>query len=567
MLSVSGINWEEIPLNKRIIEKINVDYNFPDIVSKIIISKSFNQEEIESVKNNIKISNPFLNKMDFIRGLELLNQSIERKEKIFVLGDYDVDGCVSTSLFVNFLKKLTHNISYYIPDRIRDGYGPTPNLINRILKKKPELIIMVDCGSNSKESINILNKNNINTLIIDHHEIYKPYPKSKILINPKKECDYNQYDYFSAATLTYFFIDSYIRKFKLKINFKRNLIYVLLSIITDVMPLRKTNRIIAINVLKNFNLKDNFIINKIFELKKLKKKFEIDDLGFLIGPILNSAGRLDNPNKVIELMITKNDKKKEKIIKELLLLNEKRKIIESNILTKFDYSKIRKLKENVIILCENNLNEGLIGIIASRIKEYFNKPCAVLTNSGTIYKGSARSTQEFNFGAIIKKAIDLDILVSGGGHNLAAGFTIKKEKIPFFKDFLNKMYLNKSSNSKKSFLSKISTHAINDKFFNQLQQCSPFGSENSNPLFLIEKIKVIKPIIQKDRYISCYIKSKSGKLLSAICFEILDSNLSRNLLNNKNEIDLIVQLKENNWNNRKKLQLIIVDMLEISNKA
>ena len=129
------------------------------------------------------------------------------------------------------------------------------------------------------------------------------------------------------------------------------------------------------------------------------------------------------------------------------------------------------------------------------------------------------------------------------------------------------MYLNKSSNSKKNFLSKISTHAINDKFFNQLQQCSPFGSENSNPLFLIEKIKVIKPIIQKDRYISCYIKSKSGKLLSAICFEILDSNLSRNLLNNKNEIDLIVQLKENNWNNRKKLQLIIVDMLEISNKA
>ena len=129
-----------------------------------------------------------------------------------IIGDYDVDGCIATSLFIRFLKKVNKSYSYYIPNRFKDGYGASLSVIKKLIEEKIELVIMLDCGSNSVQAVDYLNKNKIKTLIIDHHEIYKPYPKSTSLINPKKICDYNDLDYLCSSSLTYYFIDSFIKK-------------------------------------------------------------------------------------------------------------------------------------------------------------------------------------------------------------------------------------------------------------------------------------------------------------------------------------------------------------------
>ena len=566
MKSVSGKNWEEISVNNRQLEKIKIETDLFELISKIILYRNFDKSEILSIKNEIDIFNPFLQKKDFLQSFKTLHDVIENHGKILILGDYDVDGCISTSILIIFLRLLNLNPTYYIPNRIKDGYGANLKTIKKIIKNKPDLIIMLDCGSNSFESIKFLNSLDIKSIIIDHHEIYKPYPKTNNLINPKKNCDYNEYDYFCSAALTYFFIDLYIKKTKSNIDFKLYLTYVLIATVCDVMPLRKMNRLIAIKVLKSFNIKNYYVLNKIFELKEIKRPLTIEDFGYLIGPILNSAGRLKDPNIVVELIINENKKIKEKIIKDLILLNEKRKKVELNMIKEFDFNKIRN-SNNVIIEKSKNFNEGLIGLMANKLKDLFNKPSIVMAKSSDIYKASARSTTNFNIGKYIKNAIDMNFLINGGGHNLAAGFSIKENKIKDFHDYIEKSFSKNFKKISHKYASKISFNAINKKFIDNLDKLSPFGHGNENPKFLLENVKIVKPKIIKKRYISFFVKSHYTKIFPAISFDLLNSHLSKNILYNKNELTLVIEIKENVWNNKKNIQLIVSDIIVPSNKA
>ena len=218
MESVSGKYWEESKINKRIYEKIKSENNFTDIISKLILLKNFDKDEIFSINNKIELINPFFKIKDFENSYKTLKDTIEKKGKILLIGDYDVDGIVSTALFIKFLNILSYPYDFYIPDRLKDGYGASLNLVSKLIKKKPNLVIMLDCGSNSNETVNLLNINSINSIIIDHHEIYKPYPKTKNLINPKKKCDYENLNYLCTASITFFFIDYFLNKEKLKNN-------------------------------------------------------------------------------------------------------------------------------------------------------------------------------------------------------------------------------------------------------------------------------------------------------------------------------------------------------------
>ena len=560
MLSISGKNWIEIYKNKRLLEKLKLDHNFEEIIAEIILSRKFTELEILTINNDLNISNPFLNNGDFLKSSDILNQSLLNNDKIMIIGDYDVDGCVSTSLFVNFFKFIKANCSYYIPNRFNDGYGATRRLVEKLAKENPGLIIMLDCGSNSKDAVNYLNNKNIKSLVIDHHEMYRPYPKANVIINPKKECEYNEYDYFSTGVLSYFFLDFYIKKNKIKIDLQDKLILVLLTIICDVMPLRKINRVIALNVLKNFKINDNFLFREIFKIKGIKRKLEIEDLGFLVGPLLNSAGRLEDANIVVELLTNDDFSIKKKILNKLLLLNEKRKKIENNFFKKILTNEIKD--DKILILSDNLINEGIIGIIASKLQDLYDLPSIVLTKVGKIYKGSARSNLNFNIGLYIKEAIDKNIVLNGGGHNLAAGFTIHSDKLSLFKRFIFSKYKKKAVINQFNYISKISINAVNKKFLAKLSRAAPFGISNHNPNFLIDDVSIIKPKLLKDKYLTFFVKSSSGKTVPGISFSHLDTNVSKNILYNKNKMSLIVQMKEKQWNNKKSLQLIVLDIIK-----
>jgi len=562
MKSVSGKYWEESKINQRIYEKIKSENNFTDIINKLILLRNFDKEEIFTIDNKIELINPFFRIKDFENSYKALKETIEKKGKILIIGDYDVDGIVSTALFIKFLKILDYPYDFYIPDRLNDGYGASLSLINKLIKKKPNLVIMLDCGSNSKDTVDLLNLNGINSIIIDHHEIYKPYPKTKNLINPKKKCDYENLNYLCSASITYFFIDYFLNKEKLKNDFNVNLIYVLLATVCDVMPLRHINRIIAKNILQNFDFNKNYFFKKLFEISKINRPLNIEDLGFLIGPMINSSGRIGNPNKAVNLLIATENDLVDKLISDLIELNKKRKDIEENIIKSLDFSKINSENPDVIILILNSVNEGLIGILASKIKEYFNKPSIVFTQSGNCLKGSGRSTENFNMGQLIKLGIDKGIIKHGGGHNLAAGLLIEKNKFNEFKDYMNLSYKKIiKDNNIKEYVSKITLSAVNQSFYNELSLIEPFGSNNQNPVFLIENVTIVKSTIIKNKFVSCILGSKINKSVNAISFNLINSEISKYLLNYKKEIKILAQIKQNTWNNKKSLQLNILDVI------
>jgi single-stranded-DNA-specific exonuclease len=562
MISVSGKTWTQQKVNKNLVEKVKQDYGFSDIISQLIISRKYDLSEIYGIQNKQKIINLFKNDNDFQKASTILLEAIRNNENICILGDYDVDGVCATSLLIRYFNHINQKYFFYIPDRVNDGYGPSKKLFQKLLLKKPKLIIMVDCGSTANEAIAYLNQNKVKSIIIDHHEINKPYPKTNVIINPKKNFLNIEKTFLCATSLTYFFIDYLIKKSKSDFRLSNLLIYVLLATICDVMPLRKINKIIAQNTIDDFDLKDNVALNYIFEKFNLKKKISIDDLGFLIGPIINSGGRLNYPEYAVDLLSTDNKKIIKNRADKLIILNNKRKQIEQNILNKIDFEKIKKENKNIIIFCQNNLNEGLIGIIASRIKDYFNRPTIVITKSNNFLKASARSTPSFNFGILIKSLLDKNIIIKGGGHNMAAGFTMNKNNLKLLDNFIQNEYLKKIShlNEINKYDIELSASSINIKFLKEINKLGPFGNLNFLPTFLFKNVKIIKSQIVNNRHISAIIKPKIGSSIKAICFNCLNTNIGEHLLNNKNNINIIAQIYENFWNNKKSISLNIKDL-------
>ena len=563
MISVSERNWQEIKLNQNIVKKTQQLNNFSYIVSRLIVSRKFDQEEIYTIRNYLELPNKFSNNLDFINSSKLIENAINNKEKICILGDYDVDGSAATALLIKFFEKIKQPYLYYIPDRVKDGYGPSKKLFQKLIQKKIELVIMVDCGSTANEAVDFLNINKIKSLIIDHHEINKPYPKSNEIINPKKDNGYIEYDYLCATTLTYFFLEILAKKINCKINLRKYLIYVLLATVCDVMPLRKINRLISIIALKEFDIKENYLIKKIYNLSRKKNKISINDLGFLIGPILNAGGRLGKSTDATELLSTSNSKIIDDKSVKLIQLNEKRKKIELSILDTIDFKQIEINNEHIIVFYNPNINEGLIGIVASRLKDYFDKPSIVITNSNNLLKGSARSISSYNFGKAIKRALNSNIILNGGGHNMAAGFTLKKNNLNSFRKFINEDFLKYSSKTEFEFTydSEVSFSALNKEFSEDLKKLQPFGNGNPLPIFFLKKLTAIKPKILDNRHITCLLRSRTGKSINSICFNSVKTKVGEYLLNYKKDFNVVGQINENIWDNKKTLQLIIKDII------
>ena len=558
MISVSGNIWEEIKYNKQLSQKIKQDYKFNDILSKLIINRKFNREEIYSINNKIDIVNPFINNFDFEISKNLIIDFINSKKKILIVGDYDVDGSVATGLLIRLFNQIKHPYDYFIPDRVEDGYGISEKLFKKIKKKLTELIIIVDSGSKSYDTINYLNNLNIKTIIIDHHELVKPYPKSTSFINPKKNKNDDNSN-LCASALVYFLVDIIKKELSLINDCKSDLFLTALATVCDVMPLRGLNRNIvqkAFNEYKHINLD---FINYFYSKKRKSNKFNYDDLGYLIGPILNSGGRLNKSNLATKLIISTNKEEIKKISNQLIDLNDKRKQIEKKTIKKINLKDLILIKDKIIIIKDFTIPEGIIGIIASRFLEKFNKTTIVLTQSGNLIKGSTRSTSDINIGSIINNAVTKKILVNGGGHDMAAGFSLYKKNFNKFKNFLFEYNFTKTSINKK-YVSKISTSAINLKFLEDLDKLAPFGNHNKRPIFFVENLKIINSRIIDNLHIHCLLKDKKNKIFDSILFNSVNTNLGNCLLNYKKEINILCKFNLYGANNNK-ISTHIIDIV------
>ena len=329
------------------------------------------------------------------------------------------------------------------------------------------------------------------------------------------------------------------------------------------MPLRKLNRSIALNALIDFDLTKNLALSTLLNLNNKKNKININDLGYLIGPILNAGGRLGKSNYATELLSSDNVEIINKKSNCLISLNNRRKEIETLILDNINFKIIESENKDVIIYYNSNINEGLIGIIASRLKDHFNRPSIVITMSNELLKGSARSVYPYDIGRVIKCLSDEDIIIGGGGHKMAAGFTLNKDKFKDFEKYILNDFLKSGISNDHKFLydAEVSSLAFNVEFYNNIKKLEPFGNGNFLPIFLIRNLKIIKATVLNNKHISLILKSKTGFSIKSISFNSINTKIGECLMNYKNNLRVLGQINENIWNNKKILQLTIRDVI------
>ena len=367
-------------------------------------------------------------------------------------------------------------------------------------------------------------------------------------------------------------LNSFLRKSKwfIENNIKEpNLLdfldIVSLGTICDVVPLVGLNRAIVKQGLKILNQKKNLGLKTLIEICKIEKKASTYHLGYVLGPRINAGGRVGKCSHGANLLLNKDPKESFKIASELENFNKDRKKIEGELLNSVLNIVDKNLNDPVLILSGKNWHEGIIGIIASRLKDKFNKPTIIISLNNKIGKASARSVSGFDIGSTILAGVQDNILLKGGGHKMAGGFSIEVSKIEAFKNFIFKRFekkMNSLSNDNNLYLDAlISSSALNFEFFEKVDSLSPFGSGNPEPKFLLENLKVVKSFIVGEKHIKSILTSKDGSSIKTISFNSIGSDLGQFLLKNKtNTFNIAGKLSLNEWRGEKNVEFIIDDI-------
>ncbi|MBD1146221.1 single-stranded-DNA-specific exonuclease RecJ [Pelagibacterales bacterium SAG-MED28] len=576
-LSISGKNWILKKYNKEVLTFIKETFSLDEITSKLLSIRDIKKEEIDSFLNpSIKnfLPNPN-NLIDMEKSTLRTVEAISNNEKIGIFGDYDVDGASSTALLGNYFNELNLNYEIYIPDRKKEGYGPSIKSFTELLKKNVKIIFTVDCGTLSFEAINFAKEKEIDVIVLDHHQSEIKLPNAFSVINPNRLDDKSDLQYLCAAGVSFMFLVSLNRALRSKKWFNNNginepnlidyLDLVSLGTVCDVVPLIGLNRAIVKQGLKVIKLKKNLGLKTLLDLCKIESNPSIYHLGYLIGPRINAGGRVGKCSHGANLLLNKDPKNSFLLASELDQYNKERQLLEKDLLQKILNKTKNYSNDPVLILSGSNWHEGVIGIVAARLKDKFNKPVIIISLDGDIGKASARSIIGFDIGAVIIAATHENILLKGGGHKMAGGFSIKVENIEKFKDFVFKKFrsINIDLKSERPLLldSIISPSAINLEFYNKVALLSPFGSGNPEPKFIIEDVKTINGKIVGEKHVKSVLIGSDGSIIKCIAFNAVENDIGAYLLkSNKKSFNIAGKLSLNEWKGQSNVEFIIDDI-------
>ncbi len=576
-LSVTGKNWIYKKFNNNDILKFSEKYSLTETTAKLLSIRKHSIDDIDLFLNpKIKnlLPNPFILK-DMNAAVKRTYESIKNFDLIGIFGDYDVDGASSTAILSRYFLSIRQKILTYIPDRQKDGYGPTTQSFDYLIKNGSKIIFTTDCGTLSFKPIEYAQKLNTDVVVLDHHQSDVKLPKAYALVNPNRYDDTSNLNYLCAAGVCFVFLVALNKKLRDENWFKDNQIaepnilnlldLVSLGTVCDVVPLIGLNRAIVKQGLKIINKRTNLGIKTLYDLCKIQSQPTVFDIGFKLGPRINAGGRVGKSSYGAELLISEDPQKAYNIAIDLEKSNEERKSIEFILSEKIN-SEIKKFDNHpVFVISGTSWHEGIIGIVASRIKEKYNKPTVLISTKDGIGKGSARSVVGFDIGAQIIQCVQNGILLKGGGHKMAGGFSLQEKKIPVFREFLidsfEKKNLNTSNEINIYLDDKIAPTALNEGFLNEINFLGPFGSGNTEPKFVIENIKVISSYIVGESHIKSILMGKDGSTFKGFAWNAKNTPLEQFLIKgNKKLINIAGRMRLNEWRGEKNIEFVIDDV-------
>ncbi len=515
-----------------------------------------------------KLIDPFL-LPDMEKAIARLKKAIKDDEKILIYGDYDVDGVTASTVMENILKLAgvkPDNIDIMLPDRFADGYGMSPKLIQRAKNKGITLIITVDCGSRNHDIVNELNELKIDSIITDHHETDENLPEAVAIINPKrKDKPTEPLKNLAGVGVAFKFAEALVEAGLIKNGQEKWLLdLVLIGTICDNMLLTGENRTLSFFGIKVLEKTRRPGLRELMA-KSGVKKLNAESIGFQIGPRLNAAGRLESADLSLNLLRAKDSITSAPLAEKLEHLNKKRKIEQLSAIKEIRNHGI----DNTPVIVEvGNWHEGVLGIIAGRLVEEYEKPAFVLTETESgILKGSGRSFGDFNLAEALASL--KDVIISGGGHAGAAGIRLDREHLYTFRERINDYYKNLHLSDQTKYLKFHPDLEINDfselnlDLLEELKNLEPFGPGNEEPIFRLKNTQIANLTrMGADRnHLRLDLKDKNNKFLKCVAFFAPEKWL--NLDPALDRIEPLVKLIENDFNGVKSIEARIVDLYYI----
>ncbi|AKK20433.1 single-stranded-DNA-specific exonuclease RecJ [Candidatus Liberibacter africanus] len=584
--SISGFRWvsllgqEEINRALAITQK----HQIPDLVARVLVGRNISIDCAKDFLNpSIRMLMPDpLILTDCDKAARRIVQAIYNSEKIVVFGDYDVDGATSVALMMRFFSYYGVNPDMYIPDRITDGYGPNPALMEKFIDEGAKLIITVDCGSTSHDALQCAANKGIDVVVIDHHQMKNEEIPAYALVNPNRSDDLSGQGHLCAAGVVFLVLVAICRMLRQdnKVNIKHfDLLSVLdlvaLATICDVVPLVGLNRAYVLKGLMIARSQGNPGLKSLIERVNISSPITSESLGYTIGPCINAGGRIGDSNLGSRLLISDDLQELEALAMKLDILNQNRRLMESAMLEQAEsevltqYEDIKKA--SIIVVAGDKWHPGIVGLLAARLREKFDRPSfAISFESDGKGIGSGRSIEGFDIGKMVFLAVEKGILLKGGGHAMAAGLTVERANFNRLRDFFQQFAQNIVPSLVSTPILKIdgalNASAANIELIDMLESAGPYGAGNPRPVFAFPSHKLRSIRVVKLDHLQMTFESQDSETLQGIAFRVYGTPLGEFLMKSQgNRIHVIGNLYLNYWRGSKRSQLRVLDASPIDN--
>ena len=556
--------WQVYQVNEDQVERLQKEYNLNKLLTTILSNRGIIEEEQIRKFLNPKRSDFYdpYEMPDMKIAVDRIIKAIENKEKIIIYGDYDVDGITSVTVLKSFIEERGIKVSEYIPNRLEEGYGLNKEAVKMIYEQGNQLMITVDCGISAVEEVDYANELGLETIITDHHEPGSELPKALVVVDAKRKD--NKYPFRNLAGVGVVFKLIQAISMRLNLEEKEYLKYldiVCIGTISDIVPLVDENRVIVKLGLKLVEQTRNLGLRSILQMAGYNK-IDSTTVSFGVAPRINACGRMGHQEDALKLFLSKDENEVKQLTQKLDEYNKKRQEIEKNIYNDaINQINEKKLDErNTIIVSGENWHHGVIGIVSSKITELYFKPSILLCEEGEIGKGSGRSIPGFDLYEALTEC--KESIEKFGGHSMAIGINVKKEKFEEFKEKIEEIAIQKEISKIVPILkidAQIELNEINQKIVDSLKELEPFGEENKTPLFIIKNLKIDSiRALSEGKHLKLTLKNDKN-IINAIGFN-LGSLANEYRIGDK--IDVVGNLEINTFNGVDNIQINLKDVMK-----
>ncbi|MBM3514713.1 MAG: single-stranded-DNA-specific exonuclease RecJ [Alphaproteobacteria bacterium] len=575
--SLLGRRWALRPADETHVTELMRLFGVPDSLARILAMRGIAPEHAETfLRPTLRALMPDPSVFaDMDAAVARVVSAIQSGEKIAVFGDYDVDGGTSSAVLKRFFRAIGIEIDVYIPDRAKEGYGPNAAAMRMLAGRGAKVVITVDCGITAFEPLDGARDVGLDVIVVDHHKAEPRLPAAAAVVNPNRLDDTSRQGQLAAVGVTFMVVVAINRALReqgwyaksniAEPDLRQWLDLVALGTVADVVPLTGVNRALVTQGLGILRRGENIGLAALLKTARVDSAPTAYHLGYILGPRVNAGGRISEPDLGVRLMTTEDAGEAAALAVRLDELNRTRQEIEAAVLAQAieQVEGEGRDKDTVIVAAGAAWHAGVIGIVASRLKERYGKPCCVVAIDGGMAKGSGRSIACVDLGRAVLAAREAGLLVNGGGHPMAAGFTVTEDKLGALRTFINDAVARQAA---QPFVNEtlldgvLRVGSVNPAMVADLEALGPFGSGNDEPKFAVIDANVVRADIVGSGHVRCILSGRGGGRLKAIAFRSADSDLGVGLLNaGGRAVHLAGQIRPDNWQGRSDVQMLIED--------